>query len=210
VFDTAVSNPYRFPPRWLNEGLAVYLSEGYTGSDRQRVAGAVRSGDLIPLDALGGQFPTDADKTYLAYAESVSAIDYLVRTDGRDALLALVKAYRDGVTDDEAFSRALGRDLAAFQDGWLTELGAKPPVRYGPVPAPAGPLPPGWSGADATPVPGLATPAPGASPGATPVPGSPVPGSTDDTRELLVVVAAAAVLVAAAGLLFVARRGRAP
>ena len=29
VFDTAVHNPYRFPPRWLNEGLAVYLSEGY-------------------------------------------------------------------------------------------------------------------------------------------------------------------------------------
>ena len=30
VFDTAVKNPYHFPPRWLNEGLAVYLSEGYT------------------------------------------------------------------------------------------------------------------------------------------------------------------------------------
>ena len=29
VFDTAVDNPYHFPPRWLNEGLAVYLSEGY-------------------------------------------------------------------------------------------------------------------------------------------------------------------------------------
>ena len=28
VFDTAVTNPYHFPPRWLNEGLAVYLSEG--------------------------------------------------------------------------------------------------------------------------------------------------------------------------------------
>jgi hypothetical protein len=28
VFDTAVKNPYHFPPRWLNEGLAVYLSEG--------------------------------------------------------------------------------------------------------------------------------------------------------------------------------------
>src|SRR5262249_58322094 len=28
VFDTAVHNPYRFPPRWLNEGLARYLSQG--------------------------------------------------------------------------------------------------------------------------------------------------------------------------------------
>ena len=29
VFNTAVDNPYHGPPRWLNEGLAVYLSRGY-------------------------------------------------------------------------------------------------------------------------------------------------------------------------------------
>ena len=28
VFNTAVDNPYHAPPRWLNEGLAVYLSRG--------------------------------------------------------------------------------------------------------------------------------------------------------------------------------------
>ena len=57
VFDTAVENPYRFPPRWLNEGLAVYLSEGYGPGDRNRVADAVDTHDLIPLDALGGAVP---------------------------------------------------------------------------------------------------------------------------------------------------------
>ena len=35
VFDTASKNPYHSPPRWLNEGLAVYQSEGY-GSSRPR------------------------------------------------------------------------------------------------------------------------------------------------------------------------------
>ena len=35
VFDTASQNPYHSPPRWLNEGLAVYQSEGY-GSVRPR------------------------------------------------------------------------------------------------------------------------------------------------------------------------------
>ena len=34
VFDTASQNPYHSPPRWLNEGLAVYQSEGYGSSDR--------------------------------------------------------------------------------------------------------------------------------------------------------------------------------
>ena len=49
VFDQAVDNPFRAPPRWVNEGLAVYLSEGYTGSDKAAVEAAVRAGDLMPL-----------------------------------------------------------------------------------------------------------------------------------------------------------------
>ena len=57
VFDTAVHNPYRFPPRWLNEGLAVYLSEGYGSQDRGRVESAASANELIPLVALGGAVP---------------------------------------------------------------------------------------------------------------------------------------------------------
>ena len=33
VFDTASKNPYHSPPRWLNEGLAVYQSEGFGSSE---------------------------------------------------------------------------------------------------------------------------------------------------------------------------------
>ena len=42
VFDTAVDNPYHFPPRWLNEGLAVYQSEGYGSGDRGLVEDAAQ------------------------------------------------------------------------------------------------------------------------------------------------------------------------
>ena len=57
----------------------------------------------------------------------MSAIDYLVRQKGQDALVALVTAYADGLTDDEAFKRALGEDLGQFQAGWLADLGADRP-----------------------------------------------------------------------------------
>ena len=40
VFDTATHNIYRPAPHWLNEGIAVYLSEGYS----ERVAGQPRPG----------------------------------------------------------------------------------------------------------------------------------------------------------------------
>ena len=107
VFDAAVQNPYHPPPSWLNEGLAVYLAQGYEADDRSQVRAAVESASLMPLSALTGMFPTTRARFSLAYAESVSAIDHLVRTHGTAALVTLVRAYADGVSDDEAVLAAL-------------------------------------------------------------------------------------------------------
>lgn len=214
VFDTAVSNPYRFPPRWLNEGLAVYLSEGYGSADRNRVADAVERRDLLPLDALTGQFPTEPEKTSLAYAEAVSAVDHLVRTEGQDALITLVLAYRDGLTDDEAFTKAIGKDVAAFQAGWLAELGAEEPERFGPRPAPAGPLPPGWSGPAPTSAPEASPASPTSEPtaGPTTTPDAEVDDGSGGLGSSPVLVAGGfglVVLVVMAGLALARRRGAA-
>src|SRR5262249_40084001 len=103
VFADAVDNPYHFPPRWLNEGLAVYLSQGYDVSDRSQVADAARDGTLMPLRAIVGLFPTTYDRFSLAYAESVSAVDYFIQTYGKDKLVQLITSYHGGVTDDQAF-----------------------------------------------------------------------------------------------------------
>jgi len=151
VLDTAVRNPYHYPPRWLNEGIAVYLSEGYGASDRSAVADAVRASSVMPLEALTAQFPTTQERFFLAYSESVSAVSFLVDHYGRDAMVALVRSYKDGVSDDEAFQAALKTDVAGFAAAWLASVGSPAPSPFGPRPAPAGSLPPGWSGAAPTP-----------------------------------------------------------
>jgi hypothetical protein len=148
VFDTASKNPYHSPPHWLNEGLADYVSQGYDRAYRNAVGDAARDGDLIPLDGLTGQFPTSSSRFYLAYAESVSAVDYMVRTHGKDALVTLVRSYADGRTDDEAFSAALGVDATAFGAAWLKDVDGKQPTRFGPQTAPPGPVPAAWGGTD--------------------------------------------------------------
>ena len=140
VFDTAVQNPYHFPPRWLNEGLATYLSEGYDAGKRGVVEEAVSDGSIIPLAGLVGQFPTAGARFLLAYAESVSAVDYLIRTYGQESLVSLITSYADGRSDDEAFEAAIGIDVTAFDAAWLADLGAEPPVRHGPQDAPPGPV----------------------------------------------------------------------
>lgn len=158
VFDTATRNPFHPPVHWFNEGLAVYLSQGYDQDDRRRVRDAVKVATIIPLTGLG-QFPTTADKFVLAYAESVSAIDFLVRTHGRAALVSLIGSYASGVTDDDAFTSALGMDMSAFDDAWLADIDATRLEPAGPRPDPPGPLPAGWTTAP-DPVPAGSPPSP--------------------------------------------------
>jgi hypothetical protein len=199
VFGTATQNAYHEPLHWLNEGLAVYLAQGYDAGARSSVEGSARSGDLMPLTALVQQFPASADRFSLAYDEAVSAIDFMVKTYGRDALVKLIRSYAGGVSDDAAFSAALGVDTKGFEAAWLADLGVQEPVPYGPAPAPAGPLPPGWTGAPGQagqPGP-IATLRPGGSPG-------PTTGSDDGSGVVWVVVGVFAVVLVA-GLVFVAR-----
>ncbi len=206
VFDTAARNPYHFPPRWLNEGLAVYLSQGYDANDRSSVERSAADGTLIPLDGIGGQFPTSFERFSLAYAESASAVDYLVRTHGRDTLVSLIRSYADGMTDDEAFTAALGRDMTAFGEAWLADLGAAPPIRYGPQPAPAGPVPSAWSGSPG----GSALPAPTGMPTAS-TGTSPGNGSTaSDASGLVLVTLAVIVVVVGVAMIIGYRRSHRP
>ena len=202
VFNTAVDNPYHAPPRWLNEGLAVYLSEGYTPSWRASVADAVDSGGIIPLDGLIGQFPTTADQFTLAYGESVAAVDFMIRRYGKPALVTLIRSYAAGVSDDEAFTAALGVDTAGFSAAWLKDLGVAAPKAYGPQPAPPGPVPPGWDGSAAA---ASGAPASSAAGSVEPLPTTvaPQPGSPNDSTAGVI---AAALALLAAGLAFLVVR----
>ena len=115
-------------------------------------------------------FPTTFDRFNLAYAESTAAVSWLVDTYGQDALVSLVRSYADGLTDDEAFAKALGIDVTAFGDAWLASVGAVAPTRYGPQPAVPGPVPQAWSGSQVpgtTPAPGSATSPPSTGGGTT-------------------------------------------
>jgi Peptidase MA superfamily len=205
VFNTAVDNPYHFPPRWLNEGLAVYQSESYPPGDRIDVEQAAKRGTLIPLPGLTGQFPTTADGFSLAYAESVSAVDFLVRTYGKDALVGLVRSYADGRTDDEAFTAAIGLDMEAFSDAWLADLDATIPAKLGPQPAPSGPVPSDWagnatpstapSGGSADPSAGSASPSPTPAASGAPDPGAGGGGSPLGILGVLLLIGGAVTLI---------------
>ncbi len=208
VISDLADNPYHGPARWLNEGLAVYLSQGYDSSDRQLVADGIKNGTLRPLASLASYFPLDADHIYLSYAESVAAVDFMVRKYGQASIQALVRAYAKGVTDDEAFTAALGIDAAAFNTAWLAGIGLPAPTTYGPQPAPTGPVPPGWTGSSSTeppigPAPSTATAtASTASGGQWP---KPLDGTESPVYVLAGLIAVVGLILLGAGILLYAQ-----
>lgn len=196
VFDAATRNPYHDPARWLNEGIAVYLTAGYSSGDRATVEAAASTGRLIPLDGIAAFFPAPPDQFFLAYAEAVSAVDFFVSTYGEADLWDLVRSYAQGQTDDAAFLAATGGDMNAFNAAWFESLGADVREPLGPKPGPAGPLPPGWTTAGATPAPTLA-------PGQTLPPRpttAPRPGDDQDLVDGVMRVATLTLLVIVIGL----------
>lgn len=205
VFDTATRNPYHDPPHWLNEGLAVYLSQGNDPTDRATLSAAIADQTVMPLSALVGEFPTAQEQFFLAYAEAVSAVDFMVSKYGKAAVVKLIRSYASGVTDDEAFKAALGVTTSGFDAAWLAKIGARTPQRYGPVAAPAGPVPPGWtttgatSGTGAAPLgdAGAAAPAPRSS------------GSTDGLAQAALATVGASLVLGLLGLFLLRRRTRA-
>jgi hypothetical protein len=210
VWFGVTSNAYHFAPRWLSEGIAVYVAQGYDSYDRGLVTSAVGDASLMPLAALGGQFPTAQAKFYLAYAESVAAVDFFVRTYGRPSMDKLLAAFGKGSSDDEAFVAATGHDLAAFDGEWLASVGAQPVSSFGPRPAPTGPIPPGWTGPDgavASPTAAATgSPSPVASPSTAPAADS--NGSAGIGFPLLVAAIMGAGLALAVLAAFLFRRGR--
>lgn len=145
VFNEATHNSFHSPPRWLNEGIAVYLSEGYSSRWTGTISAAARKDDIIPLQGLAGFFPSPPDQFELAYGESVSAVDFFIRTYTDQRLWDLVRSYSQGLSDDDAFHNATGSDVAAFNAAWTQSLGASVREPVGPQPAPPGPIPPGWT-----------------------------------------------------------------
>jgi hypothetical protein len=139
VFDTATRNIYRPAPHWLNEGLAVYLSEGFSERWQVSLDQAKAANALIPLQGMVATFGAGDQRFDYGYAESVSAVDYFVKTYGEPKLWALIRSYSEGLSDDDAFSRATGLALPGFNAAWMKSIGASVPAEVGPQPGPTSP-----------------------------------------------------------------------
>jgi tetratricopeptide (TPR) repeat protein len=110
-------------PAWFHEGLAQ-LREGADRSDPYpRLKAARADGSLLPLWSLEGPLINDSkDKALLAYAQALSATEYLAARKGHAALLQILKLLSERHTMGDALQRVVGLDYRDFQTAWEADL----------------------------------------------------------------------------------------
>lgn len=137
VIHQATDNPFGDIPRWLDEGLAVYMSgelDAPWRDYRDRVARSARQGKLMTLQTLSSSFPADSEQAGLAYAESGMVVEFIIKHYGQKAMAHLLEIFSQGALYDDALEQALGVDTWGLDNAWRQSIGA-PPIE---IPASAG------------------------------------------------------------------------
>ena len=105
-------------PIWLQEGIATQVELAANPDYPTALSLASEKKTLIPLADLCGSFPQEAGRAFLAYAEAESFTKFLIDKYGQTGLLALTKAYGDGLDCGQGAQRALGQPLNQLEADW--------------------------------------------------------------------------------------------
>ncbi len=108
---------------WLHEGLAQWLEGGDPEREDGTLARRARRSRLRSLESLEPPFVglSEADAT-VAYAQSLSAVAYLLRRGGEAGVRALVDALGRGLSTRQALEAAFALGYSDLQREWEAHL----------------------------------------------------------------------------------------
>jgi hypothetical protein len=113
-------------PRWLDEGIAQWASGGIADivnpGEKDILKQAVLSHRIVALRDLSSAFPAQPGELILAYEESRSFIDFIVRQYGADKLRMVLHEMGDNKTLPEAITDVLSTDLNVLEKKWRASL----------------------------------------------------------------------------------------
>ncbi len=119
---------YHNLPVWLNEGLASVTELTPNPDYAAALEHAAQTGDWLPLSDLCAYFPNDASGALLAYAESASFMQYLLKRYGRATVHTLVLTYAQGVGCQEGVVQVLGEPLPLLMRDWQRSIAPHSPL----------------------------------------------------------------------------------
>jgi len=103
-------------PLWLNEGLAQ-MTEPRTSAPYARILGPLfEQHKQIPLSVLEGSFTRFSDiQAQVAYAESLSAVEYLRERFGMNDVLEILRSIGSGSSPEDALHHGTGMDYPTLE-----------------------------------------------------------------------------------------------
>lgn len=105
----------RCPP-WLHEGIAQYLEPKSLGGNGHQLALLFKAQQNIPLNALEGSFMQfSGSQAYLAYAESLAAVDYIVDSYGISDIQTILQRLSQGNSTESALRATVHSDYGQLE-----------------------------------------------------------------------------------------------
>lgn len=115
-------------PTWFDEGLAVYNQQYHEPNMTARFDQALASHALLRLSDISYSFPANADKAYLAYAQSWNLLSYMYTTFGEPKMAHLIQLMNNADNDFSTdLTKAIGEDALHLENQWRLSL-HQPPV----------------------------------------------------------------------------------
>ena len=119
-----IGDPYL--PKWLDEGVAQWASGGIADimrtGDKDLLQQAVLSHRVLSLDAITSNFPASPNGLILAYEESKSFTEFIVKHYGEAQLRLLLQGLEKQGTIEQAVYDNYGVSLDMLEQTWKKEL----------------------------------------------------------------------------------------
>jgi hypothetical protein len=112
-------------PRWLDEGISQWASDGITelimDHKRSILRQAMLSGRYFRMNDISRRFPRDKTSLQLAYAQSRSFVDFMIREFGRDGVLRLINNLRHGLAFETAIEESFAVSFEDLEKEWVAD-----------------------------------------------------------------------------------------
>jgi hypothetical protein len=109
-------------PRWLNEGIAQWASEGITEifrPEKNILQKAAFSGTIIPFYRLENSFPIESNAFVLAYEQSQSFVTFLVQQYSKYSFLQALELMKSGHSLHDSMRTIYGKSLHQLEHEWV-------------------------------------------------------------------------------------------
>jgi tetratricopeptide (TPR) repeat protein len=128
-------------PIWLHEGIAKWSETRWRGAGGESysplaaalVRSAVAKGQLVTFEQMHpsmAKLPSQ-ERTALAFAEVVLAVELLVKQGGAGAIARVLEAIAGGAGAEQALARALGTTFERFEADWRRHMASRPMPKGG-------------------------------------------------------------------------------